>query len=206
MASSNNQKINKVKINEAILRSDIDTLTIKTLRDIINIRKNTTLFPVINRLIKDGILKRLESNKYIIPSKNPSRFLIANFLHEPSYISFESALNFHGILSQFPSEITSATIRKTRNKEIDSILYSYSHIAEDLFWGYEKRNGFLIAFPEKALLDQIYLSTNGKKQIDIHEYDLSNINKGRFQEYLNNIKLGKTKDKISEIVKTNKIL
>ena len=115
-------------------------------------------------------------------------------------------MNFHGILSQFPIEITSATVKKTKNKEIDGNVYGYSHINKELFWGYEKKDGFLIAFPEKALLDQIYLSINGKKQIDISEYDLSGIDKKRLNEYIGNIKTGKVKERIIEILKTNKIL
>jgi predicted transcriptional regulator of viral defense system len=200
MESSNNQNFNKVKATEAILQSDIGIIPSETLRNLLGISRHQAPFDLINSLVMNGILKRLEMGKYIIPSKKPSNFLIANFLYEPSYISFESALNFHGILSQFPFEITSATVKKTKIKEIDGNIYSYSHINKDLFWGYEKKDGFLIALPEKALLDQIYLSINGKRQIDMSEYDLSNIDKKRLDEYVNNIKKGIVKDKIIEIL------
>ncbi|MCX6716455.1 MAG: hypothetical protein NTV72_00845 [Candidatus Taylorbacteria bacterium] len=206
MEPLNNQKLNKVKITEALLQSDIGIINIEALRNILGIREKKTPFVLINSLVMNGILKRLEVGKYIIVSKNPSKFLIANFLYEPSYISFESALNFHGILSQFPVEITSATVKKTKSKEIDGNLYDYSRINKDLFWGYEKKEGFLIALPEKALLDQIYLSINGKKRIDLGEYDLSNIDKKRLNEYMNSVKSGIVKDKIIGILRINKIL
>ncbi|MEI6237967.1 MAG: hypothetical protein WCP15_00340 [bacterium] len=206
MEPLNNQKLNKVKITEALLQSDIGIINIEALRNILGIREKKTPFVLINSLVMNGILKRLEVGKYIIVSKNPSKFLVANFLYEPSYISFESALNFHGILSQFPVEITSATVKKTKSKEIDGNLYDYSRINKDLFWGYEKKEGFLIALPEKALLDQIYLSINGKKRIDIDEYDLSNIDKKRLNEYMNSVKSGIVKDKIIGILRINKIL
>ena len=179
MEPLNTQKFNRVKVTEAILQSDIGIITIETLRNLLGISRHQTPFDLINSLVTNGILKRLEMGKYIIPSKNPSKFLI---------------------------EITSATVKKTKNKEIDGNVYGYSHINKELFWGYEKKDGFLIAFPEKALLDQIYLSINGKKQIDISEYDLSGIDKKRLNEYIGNIKTGKVKERIIEILKTNKIL
>ncbi|MFW5702849.1 MAG: type IV toxin-antitoxin system AbiEi family antitoxin domain-containing protein, partial [Candidatus Dojkabacteria bacterium] len=60
------------------------------------------------------VLIQLEKGKYQIAGRSPSDFAIAQFLYSPSYISFETALNYHGILPQFPHEITSATMRRKK--------------------------------------------------------------------------------------------
>lgn len=53
-----------------------------------------------------------------------------------------------------------------------------------LFFGYEKKDGYLIAVPEKALLDQAYLAAKGLRRFPIDEYDLSDLNNKKIQEYL----------------------
>lgn len=76
---------------------------------------------------------RIEKNKYILSDKKINDFELANFLQIPSYISFETALNYHGLLSQFPYEITSATCKKTNKKEFQDKIYSYVHIDRSLY-------------------------------------------------------------------------
>lgn len=156
----------------------------KTLRDIIDLPKESTFFSLVKRLIKKGVLEKIEKDKYKLKSSGVSFFTIANFLYQPSYISFETALNFWGILSQFPYEITSATSKKTVGKIVDEKVYSYIHINKELFWGYEKKEDFLMALPEKALLDQIYLATKGLKGLSLEEYNLEKVNKTLVRDYI----------------------
>ena len=138
---------------------------------------------VVMRLTNDKILTRIAKDTYIVTDPSPTRFEIANFLFSPSYISLETALNYHGILSQFPLEITSVTLKKSVTKQADGQVFSYAHLKQNLFWGYEKKDGQLIAFPEKALLDQIYLSSKGLRSVHLDEYDLSNVNKLQFYNF-----------------------
>ena len=128
-------------------------------------------------------MTRLEKNSYILTNPAPTRFAIANFLFTPSYISLETALNYHGILSQFPYEITSVTPKKSTIKQVDSQAFSYAHLQPKLFWGYEKNDGQLIALPEKALLDQLYLTSKGLRVVQLDEYDLSRLDKSRFYAF-----------------------
>ena len=76
------------------------------------IKSRRTLENNIKNLIDNQILHRLSHGKYLLNTKKASDFEIANFLYNPSYISFETALNYHGILNQFPFEISSATTKK----------------------------------------------------------------------------------------------
>ena len=157
---------------------------LKTLRDILDIRKESTMFSVVRKLLEAKVLIKIEKNKYLLKDAKINDFALANFIYQPSYVSFESALNFYGILSQFPYEVSSATPKKTTEKVFQGKVFVYTHIKKDLFWGYEKKRNFLIALPEKALLDQLYLSAKGYRRINLDEYDLERINVSRLRSYL----------------------
>ncbi len=175
---------NLAGITKKIYQSNLSFFNLKTLRDILEIEKEAVLFSVIKKLIKTGILIKIEKDKYLLEGAKTSDFALANFLYQQSYISFESALNFYGILSQFPYEISSATARKTVKKEFQGKMFTYARIKKDLFWGYEKKQNFIIAFPEKALADQIYLFSKGYKRMNLEEYNLEAISISKFKKYL----------------------
>lgn len=178
------ERYNLATITKKIYNSKFLLFTLKTLTDILEIKKESTVFSVIKKLLQAEVLIKLERNKYLLKGDKVNDFALANFLYQPSYISFESALNFYGILSQFPYEISSATPKKTVGKNFQNKAFIYTHIKRDLFWGYDKKEDFIIAFPEKALLDQLYLAAKGYKKINLDEYDLSKINITRLKNYL----------------------
>jgi predicted transcriptional regulator of viral defense system len=152
----------------------------RTLMELLEIRNRRSFFSILKRLQDDGILQRLEKDKYRILQKNVSSFQLANFLYEPSYISLETALSYWGILPQFPFEITSVTLKKTVTKSVDDIVYSYSHLSNTMYGLYTKEEEFLIATPEKSLFDQLYLVARGWRTLELDECDLSNVNKKEF--------------------------
>jgi len=84
-----------------------------------------------------------------------------------AYVSFISALHLHGIIEQIPQEITLASIVHTKKINTRLGIFSIHRISPPLFDGFDWYGGegsFLIAEPEKALFDSIYLSTRKKKQ------------------------------------------
>ena len=194
-------RYNLANITNKVINSGFVLFNGKTLKDIFEIEKNVTFFAVLKKLVDNKILIKIERGRYLLNNKDIKTFNIANLLYSPSYISFETALNFHGMLSQFPYEITSATAKKSMHKKVNDISYSYSHLKNDLFFGYVKKNNSLIAEPEKALLDQIYLSLKGFKKTNIDEYDFSIVKKGKLKEYF--LKYPKTKQnkRMKDIVK-----
>ena len=194
-------RYNLASLTNKVINSGFVLFNGKTLKDIFEIEKNVTFFAVLKKLVDNKILIKIERSRYLLNNKDIKTFNMANLLYSPSYISFETALNFHGMLSQFPYEITSATAKKSMNKKVNDISYSYSHLKNDLFFGYVKKNNSLIAEPEKALLDQIYLSLKGFKKTNIDEYDFSIVKKGKLKEYF--LKYPKTKQnkRMKDIVK-----
>ncbi|HQL12379.1 MAG TPA: hypothetical protein PK507_05165 [bacterium] len=198
-------KYNLANITNKIINSGFIIFTSKTLKEIFGVNNNPSFFSILNKMVDSNILIKLERGKYLlnIDRKEADKFFIANSLYSPSYISFETALNFYGILPQFPYEITSATVKKSVKKNIDNVVYSYTHIKNSLFFGYEKKGNILIANPEKALLDQIYLSLKGFKKIDINDYNLTNIKKTVLKEYFSKYPRIRQTKKMREII--NKI-
>lgn len=178
------ERYNLAILTKKIYDSGFFFFNLKTLEDILDVKNKVTLFSIIKKLLKADILAKIERGKYTLKDAKTNSFALANFLYQSSYISFESALNFYGILSQFPYEISNATTKKTCQKEFEGKVFTYTKIKNDLFWGYEKKENFLIALPEKALLDQLYLAAKGQKRINIDELDLEKISESRFKKFL----------------------
>lgn len=163
-------------LTKKLIESGVSLATSKTLKDILEIENERTYYRVVKDLVKDNILVNIEKNKYLITGKDVSTFEMANFLYQPSYISLETALNFWGILSQFPYEITSVTLKKSAVKKFEGKVYSYSKISSRYYGFFVKKDKALIALPEKALFDQLYLASKGLRTVNFDEYDLENVN------------------------------
>ena len=116
----------------------------------------------LTRALKAGYIARIVRGVYCNTFKNVPRVEeVACFLRRPSYISCEWALNYHNVILQVPVVCTAITLSLSvgeRSKvNYKGVIIEYSKIAERLFAGFEFREGFNIAAPEKALLDVIYL-------------------------------------------------
>jgi len=135
------------------------------------------------RLFQKGVLRRLRKDLYMLSEFPLDSFDVANRLLGPSYISFESALNFWGITTQIPFPIMSASLRSKRYK-IDSMEFIYYQLPKNLFnFGYQQEKNFYIATPGKALLDTIYYSVLGRKSAPWDEWKLNQINRSLLRKY-----------------------
>lgn len=82
-------------------------------------------------------------------------------------VSFLSALHLYGIIEQIPQVITLASISHTRKIRTSLGVISVHQLTPGFFRGfdwYQGNGSFLIAEPEKALVDSLYLSACKKKQ------------------------------------------
>lgn len=187
-------------LTKKLLESGITLISSQTLKNLLDIKSERTYYRIINEFVKNNILINIERNKYYLTGKNVDTFEIANFFYQPSYISLETALNYWGVLSQFPFEITSITSKKSVKKNFDDKMFNYSHIAPKYFGMFVKKNNFLIALPEKALFDQLYLTSKGLKSISLDEYDFKKINLKTFFNICNQLKADQS---IIDLVKKN---
>ncbi|MBN1294005.1 MAG: type IV toxin-antitoxin system AbiEi family antitoxin domain-containing protein [Candidatus Latescibacteria bacterium] len=118
----------------------------------------------LNHLCRQDVLVKICRGVWAETSIAPiSPFRIIPYLPggQRTYISFLSALHIHGIIEQIPQMITCASLAHTRTLTTALGVFSIHRIAPDFFFGFNwyKQNGeFLVAEPEKALLDCLYLS------------------------------------------------
>lgn len=165
------------KATKILYAKKVSLFSINDAKKVFNIEKDNTLYKLLQRLEKKDIIKRIENGKYLFSFIEVSDFEIANFLTSPSYISLESALSFYGILSQFPYTITSITSKKSKRVIYEDKEYEFMHIRSKYLYGFFKKNNFLIASPEKALIDELYFIARKLRIISLEELDLTNINK-----------------------------
>ena len=116
---------------------------------------------LLSRLADSGHVVRVKRGVWVVaggldPLTLP-RFLTAPF---PSYVSLQSALYYHGMISQIPSVTYCVSLARTRSYSTPLGTYSIHHVAPSFLFGYEKAgpNGVVMAMPEKALIDFLYLA------------------------------------------------
>jgi len=134
------------------------------------IRDIEKLFPKFDsrRLVewqRKGYIQKLINKWYLfadIPIDDRFRNRISNCLHRPSYISLESALSHYGLIPEAVYSVQNITTKKTIAYETIAGTFNYRNIKAQLFFGYEVDNSqtipLLIASPEKAILDYLYLN------------------------------------------------
>lgn len=178
------ERLGQTEIIQKLSSKNLSLFTITDFKKFFSIQKDNTAYKIIERLTKGRILKKLTKKRYLFSLAFVDDFQIANFLYPPSYISLESALCFYGIITQFPYQITSITFKKTKTIDALNKEFAYFHIKQNLFFGYEKKENFLIALPEKALFDYLYFCSKGLKNFEQDDFDLREIDKKRFSEFL----------------------
>jgi predicted transcriptional regulator of viral defense system len=64
-------------------------------------------------------------------------FIIASHLASPYYISYWSALNFHGFTEQTPFSVFVATTQRIHNREVLNVKYNFVTLSKRKFFGFE---------------------------------------------------------------------
>jgi hypothetical protein len=149
--------------------------------DLLKFTGNANVF--LTRALQRGFITRLTRGVYINSrmKAEPSLEEAACFVRTPSYISAEWALHLHGVIIQVPVVCTVVTLSTavgvTRNLNWRGITIEYSHIADQLYNGFEAREGYNLATPEKALLDYIYYrnSVPFADELELEELDLQRL-------------------------------
>jgi len=124
----------------------------------------------LNNLTREGAVVKIyrgvwasESNEALSPYDAIPHI----FPGQRVYVSFISALHLHGIIEQIPQVTTLAATTHARKIGTKIGVFQTYHIAPSFFmgFGWYKGNGsFLIAEPEKALVDCLYLSAHKGKR------------------------------------------
>ncbi len=153
-----------------------DYLTINDLEKILRAKRGSLKVKLV-RLVKRNVLLRLRRGIYILANKPILADKLATQVFQPSYISFEFALARYGLLGQIPYTITLASSRLCMKTNLANFAIEIRKIKKSLFGGYIMQEGVLIATPEKALLDMLYMVSLGKSAFDLTELNLRDISK-----------------------------
>jgi len=183
-------------LNLEIVRKKIreKNLPIFTAFDIVRIFK---VSPVAARFFvfrntRKGFLIRLKKSQkgslYCFAGDIPNQYVIANRIYEPSYISFDSALSFYGIIPESVYTITSATTKATREFKINNINFAYFKIKKIGYTGYTMKKYLnemiFIAEPEKALADYLYFVDLKKLQLSYERLNLRGLKKRKLVAFV----------------------
>jgi hypothetical protein len=129
----------------------------------------------IRRMVKNGVLIRLKNGFYLIADKikqGPDTIIpyeqVANLLYGPSYVSLEWALSFYGIIPERVYSITSMSLGRSKKYYTPVGDFFYHRLNSDIYSiGVEQKQssgfvgGFLMASPEKALADLVFVTCKG---------------------------------------------
>lgn len=114
----------------------------------------------LRRMQAAGLARRVKQGVWVIGPEDIDPRVLADELTRPypSYISFLSALNAHGMIDQLPREISVASLDKSKRVTTPFGAFAVSHVPPELFGGWVERGGVKLATPEKALIDIAYVS------------------------------------------------
>lgn len=137
----------------------------------------------LTRWVNSGRIYQLRRGLYSIAPPyqkiKPHPFLIANRLQRASYVSLQSALAFYGLIPEIVNITVSITAGRPERLETPLGIFEFRHIKSNLLFGYQMTDlggqNALVATPEKALFDLVYLQPLGESPKYVHELRLQNL-------------------------------
>ena len=125
----------------------------------------------ISLLSKVGWLIRIKKGLYAIitdigalSSSDISIYTMCQALNKNSYVSFENALQCHGMFDQMLSTVGAVTFRRARKYKIRDTEIRFFKIKKKLYFGFSQERSDIglvnIAKKEKAILDILYFRSN----------------------------------------------
>jgi len=93
-----------------------------------------------------------------------SAYTMCQALNKKSYVSFENALQYHGMFDQMLSTISAVTCNRARKYKIGEMDVKFFKIQKKLYFGFTEERSDIglvnIAQKEKAMLDMLYFRSN----------------------------------------------
>lgn len=152
------EKLKRIEVEEKLKSMGLDVFTPLEFRRVFGVSQNTASRFITSNV--SGLFVKLRNNFYTLKDSNPSRYLIANKMYQPSYISLQKALSHYGIIPEVVYAITSVTTKISREYATPKGSFIYQRIKKKAYTGYSlqlvDKNKVLMATPEKALADYLY--------------------------------------------------
>ena len=103
-----------------------------------------------SRYAKKGLLLRIRKNMYVlrerwIAAEKEEKFLLANLVQTPSYISLATALDFYEVTTQMQRNFfESMALKRTKKINGNGNIFRYTKITNRLYDGFKKEKGVFI--------------------------------------------------------------
>ncbi len=125
----------------------------------------------VSRMLAAGELIPLRRGLYL-QDRTVNPLALAPAIHGPSYVSFESALAWHGLIPERVEEVVCATLKRPAEYETPIGRYRYRHVPVRVFSiGIERVEDplipWLLASPTKALCDSVAIDASIRSQKDV---------------------------------------
>ena len=150
----------------------------------------------LSRMAKKNVITRIKRNLWC-NTQHPyfSVLGVVPYLlgKEQGYVSFLTALNMHGMISQIPQIYQIATTGHTKTIQTAIGVFEFHQIKPDLMrsgidW-HSSKCPYRMACAEKALLDTLYISTRKKKKFcALPELSMDDFSKEKFRALLKDIR------------------
>jgi predicted transcriptional regulator of viral defense system len=143
---------------ELLLSVTQTVFTVDDLAVLWQVSNRARLWELIKYYIRTGRLQSIQRGVYTLSSEF-SPFEAAMKLFPPAYISFTTALAYHGAFFQYSGEIH-AMGQTSKRLEVEGQVYVYHQLKNDILLnqqGIKKVEGFWIASLERAICDTSYL-------------------------------------------------
>ncbi len=151
----------------------------------------------LTRWTKSGRLYQLRRGLYALAPPyqkvKPHPFLVANCMQRASYVSCQSALAYYGLIPDVVQATLSVSTGRPQQWQTALGEFMYRHIQRPLLGGYRmlalvpeagthRVQQALVASPEKALLDLVYLHPGSDSTTYLDELRLQNLEKLNLDE------------------------
>jgi predicted transcriptional regulator of viral defense system len=115
---------------------------------------------IASRLAQTGLIVPIRRGRWAL-RRRLNKLAIPEHLTAPypTYVSLQTALYHHGMISQIPAVTYAVSLARSRRYDTPIGTISIHHVEPEFFFGYElDESGIVkIATPEKALVDVYYL-------------------------------------------------
>lgn len=148
----------RINVLEVILRSPRTVFNVQALRMLTECEDSQKLTKSLHYYVKEGKIRNPRRGIYTKATYNEKE--MACSLFRPAYVSLEYVLQRSGIVFQYDDTVTCVSYLN-RIVEIDEKVYQFRIINPELWIGMdgiEQQDNILIATPERAFLDMVYLS------------------------------------------------
>jgi predicted transcriptional regulator of viral defense system len=123
--------------------------------------ENSNANKIASRLAQTGLIVPIRRGRWAL-RRRLNKLAIPEHLTAPypTYVSLQTALYHHGMISQIPAVTYAVSLARSRRYDTPIGTISIHHVEPEFFFGYElDESGIVkIATPEKALVDVYYLS------------------------------------------------